>query len=399
MAKKFYKVISKGKRSTHGGKFNWTKYIPDGYRPGEWTPRIKNIEIHERGYHVTEHWYSWYKKECRVYECECKGLAYVEDRGLIVTAVCEQVRLLKEIEPKFGDDKNTGKWNAGRRNTGDYNKGDYNTGYSNLGDFNCGQANEGSRNAGHNNTGHCNTGSHNIGNHNVGHWNIGHHNVGDFNDGQCNSGDNNVGHWNSGNYNIGNCNTGGWNKGNRHTGYFNAEAPEIVMVFNKPCCKAIWDAAKKPAFLYQLHPSKSVEERQAIYDNAPSWEKSHLRGLPNFDPGVFERATGVKVEISNAEPKEVLTRGLAVPASMNLDDRSGYTDCIRWTGDNLEEVITFCGGIHPSAKKWPWEEYTKIVKEHGLKIFTHNGTFKVDIGKLIYRKKQTDNTVTSLYID
>ena len=42
---------------------------------------------------------------------------------------------------------------------------------------------------------------------------------------------------------------------------------------------------------------------------------------------------------------------------------------IQWTGDNLREVIAFTG-LHPSAKKWTWEEYETVVREQGLRIFT-----------------------------
>jgi hypothetical protein len=48
-------------------------------------------------------------------------------------------------------------------------------------------------------------------------------------------------------------------------------------------------------------------------------------------------------------------------------------DAIRWTGDNLREVIDFTG-LHPSADKWTWEEYEAVVREKGLKIFSLEGS-------------------------
>lgn len=44
-------------------------------------------------------------------------------------------------------------------------------------------------------------------------------------------------------------------------------------------------------------------------------------------------------------------------------------EAIQWTGDNLEDIIKFTG-LHHSALKWTWEEYQKVVRQEGLKIFT-----------------------------
>lgn len=37
---------------------------------------------------------------------------------------------------------------------------------------------------------------------------------------------------------------------------------------------------------------------------------------------------------------------------------------IRWTGENLREVIDFTG-LHESALKWTWNEYVDIVANAG----------------------------------
>jgi len=47
-------------------------------------------------------------------------------------------------------------------------------------------------------------------------------------------------------------------------------------------------------------------------------------------------------------------------------------EAIKWTGDNLKEVIAFTG-LNPSVQKWTWEEYEEVVKK-GLKIFSLEGS-------------------------
>lgn len=51
---------------------------------------------------------------------------------------------------------------------------------------------------------------------------------------------------------------------------------------------------------------------------------------------------------------------------------------IRWTGDNLQEVISHIGLYKEGFEKWfhnSWEEYEKYVHEHGdtIKIFNPLG--------------------------
>ena len=55
---------------------------------------------------------------------------------------------------------------------------------------------------------------------------------------------------------------------------------------------------------------------------------------------------------------------------------------IEWTGNNLHEVIDFCG-LHESAKKWTWEEYEAVVAKEGLKIFTLEGPLMASVGDFI----------------
>ena len=57
---------------------------------------------------------------------------------------------------------------------------------------------------------------------------------------------------------------------------------------------------------------------------------------------------------------------------------------IKWTGDNLKEVISFTG-LHESALHWAWEEYEEVVRKEGLKIFTLEGSHLASIGDMIIR--------------
>lgn len=59
-------------------------------------------------------------------------------------------------------------------------------------------------------------------------------------------------------------------------------------------------------------------------------------------------------------------------------------DAIRWTGDNLKEVIDFTG-LHPSAHKWTWEQFESIVATEGLKIFTLEGPLLACVGDWIIK--------------
>jgi hypothetical protein len=59
-------------------------------------------------------------------------------------------------------------------------------------------------------------------------------------------------------------------------------------------------------------------------------------------------------------------------------------DAVQWTGENLFEVIQFCG-MHPSAAHWKWEEYCDVVAKNGLKIFTLEGHHMASIGDYIIK--------------
>lgn len=60
-------------------------------------------------------------------------------------------------------------------------------------------------------------------------------------------------------------------------------------------------------------------------------------------------------------------------------------EAVRWTGNNLEEVINFTGW-HPSAsERWTWDQYKQVVATEGLKIFTPEGPVTVSINDYIVK--------------
>ena len=173
----------------------------------------------------------------------------------------------------------------------------------------------------------CNTGNWNTGDWNTGNWNTGNWNTGDWNTGNWNTGDWNTGNRNTGNCNTGNCNTGNWNTTNFSTGFFNSiEQP--LYIFNNPTDMSRDDfnnllAVRAMRWKYEnnwwiysenmsdkekeAHPEhettggylKSVDFKTAcgiMWDNMTSDEKVAVKDIPNFDAGVFEEITGIKVD-------------------------------------------------------------------------------------------------------
>ena len=202
---------------------------------------------------------------------------------------------------------NTGKNCTGRCNTGNWNTGNWNTG--------------------NRNTGNCNTG-----NRNAGDWNTGDFNTGDFNTGNCNTGDwntgeCNTGHCNTGNRNAGDCNTGDWNKSSFNAGCFNT-VEQKIMLFNKSSdmtyrewleSDARWLLNQMPKnvveWVYESDMSdeekaehqtyettggyikvmEKSESGQLWWNDLPDDKKAVIKSLPNFDAGIFEQCTGIKI--------------------------------------------------------------------------------------------------------
>ena len=173
-------------------------------------------------------------------------------------------------------------------------------------------------NLGKGNAGLCNSGNRNSGN----------RNSGDCNSGNRNSGNRNSGDWNSGDCNSGNRNSGDWNKTNFSNGCFNTEEPKIFL-FNKPSDWTYRDWLNSDAryLLNQIpknvvewiyssdmsdeektaHPEhettggylKILDEKdcdQIWWNGLSERNRSIIKALPNFDAGIFEAVTGIKVD-------------------------------------------------------------------------------------------------------
>ena len=178
-------------------------------------------------------------------------------------------------------------------------------------------------NTGNSNTGDRNTGDSNTGDRNTGDWNTGNSNTGNRNTGNSNTGDRNTGDWNTGDWN-----TGDWNKSSFNTGCFMTEEQKIFM-FNKPSDWSYRDWLNSDArYLLNQIPKNVVEwvysenmtdEEKAEHpthettggylkvldesDCGQLWwgslsdrQKDIIKALPNFDPEIFEKCTGIKID-------------------------------------------------------------------------------------------------------
>ena len=202
---------------------------------------------------------------------------------------------------------NTGKNCTGRCNTGNWNTGNWNTGECN--------------------TGECNTGNRNAGDWNTGDFNTGNCNTGDWNTGECNTGECNTGNCNTGDWNAGDCNTGDWNKSSFNAGCFNT-VEQKIMLFNKSSdmtyrewleSDARWLLNQMPKnvveWVYESDMSdeekaehqtyettggyikvmEKSESGQLWWNDLPDDKKAVIKSLPNFDAGIFEQCTGIKI--------------------------------------------------------------------------------------------------------
>ena len=153
-------------------------------------------------------------------------------------------------------------------------------------------------------------------------------NLGKGNAGLCNSGNYNSGDWNSGDWN-----SGDWNKTNFSNGCFNTQEPKILL-FNKPSDWTYRDWLNSDAryILNQMprnvvewvYPSDMTEEEKKSYpsyettggylknldekDCSQIWwdglsvdDKNIVMPFPNFNAEIFEKCTGISINIKNAK--------------------------------------------------------------------------------------------------
>jgi len=230
-----YKVLSKNNKSMNGGEFDWSDYIPNGKKKGGWTPKVDDLNICNRGYHLTEHWCFWFNSEDnRIFEAEGKQPGDTDyDK-----TVFESVRLIRELHFTFDDITNSGDSNSGYMNSGNRNSGNWNSG----------------------------------------NWNSGYRNSGNRNSGDRNSGDRNSGDWNSGNHN---------------SGFLNTDEPTVRM-FNKDTGLKR-DDIDSPDYFYFDIDDKIGYKKSFIksFEKAERKDIDKTMKLPNFDYDLFEEISGI----------------------------------------------------------------------------------------------------------
>lgn len=60
-------------------------------------------------------------------------------------------------------------------------------------------------------------------------------------------------------------------------------------------------------------------------------------------------------------------------------------EAVKWTGDNLKEIISFTKGVHKSVSHLSFDDFNILVKNEGLKIFTLEGKMNANIGDYIIK--------------
>ena len=163
---------------------------------------------------------------------------------------------------------------------------------------------------------------------NTGDCNTGNRNTGDRNTGDRNTGNYNTGNRNTGNYNTGDYNTGDYNTGDYNTGCFMTEEQKISM-FDKPsewtyqdwlgsdaryllnqipknvvewvCSEDMTDEEKTEHPTYETADGylKVLDEPdcgQLWWGSLSDCQKNTIKALPNFEPEIFEKCTGIKID-------------------------------------------------------------------------------------------------------
>ena len=91
----YYKVLSDN-QSCVAGKMDWTKYLPDGDKPGKWTPKmLGELELCAKGYHLTdaEHLIDWISGN-QLFEAEIEGEILQGDNKV----ACRKMRLVRRVD-------------------------------------------------------------------------------------------------------------------------------------------------------------------------------------------------------------------------------------------------------------------------------------------------------------
>ena len=130
------------------------------------------------------------------------------------------------------------------------------------------------------------------------------------------------------------------------------------------------DNPEPPYYTYD-YVSRAMQFTREIRDELADLKAAALQSRPQNIPEIIPT------------PTSTLPSGAA-----QFRKKPVTISAIRWTGDNLREVIAFTGK-HPGWDKWfsSWEDYERHVQQDGqqFKIFTLEGTMRADIGDWIIR--------------
>lgn len=246
-----------------------------------------SLKICESGFHFCPNitsCYNYYAAKDTTRICEVEALGEIQESDEGDKMVTNKIRIVREItgsEKRGNLIEQAGYCNVGESNTGNWNTGSFNTGNKNIGSKNTGNRNIGNSNSGDWNTGYNNTGD----------WNSGNRNLGNSNAGYGNTGDWNTGNWNVGDWNAGDFNTGDWN-----AGCFNTHRDPKIKMFNQPSSWTMDDWMRSDAWIIISSLFRNAASRQAGWDKLSKEDKAAVTSLPNFDAGIFEECTGIRVE-------------------------------------------------------------------------------------------------------
>ena len=133
--------------------------------------------------------------------------------------------------------------------------------------------------------------------------------------------------------------------------------------------------------------------REAVRDDWDKQTDATLANMQEAEQNLLSRLSAGEEAVKKVAELEKLNDKYRQDTQDNYGDLRGtikfrkkpiVNEAIRWTGDNLREIIDFTG-LHPSAQKWTWEEYEEVVKREGLKIFTLEGPLLASLGDYIMR--------------
>ncbi len=90
------KVIGKDFGACHGGRFDYTDYLPKDGAPGPWLPKVATPKACERGYHVTSREWAamWWLEDARLYRVEVRGKSHSDEPN---KTAWSEMRLLEEV--------------------------------------------------------------------------------------------------------------------------------------------------------------------------------------------------------------------------------------------------------------------------------------------------------------